>query len=76
MAFLLFLSKRGKKKMEKMKKFSELVREQFIHADGGAQTSSCRKHIDVLLNSMNERELVVIEATAEGIKKARETEDA
>ena len=37
---------------------------------------ACRKHIDVLLNSMNERELVVIEATAEGIKKARETEDA
>ncbi|MBY1995897.1 transcriptional regulator, partial [Clostridioides difficile] len=30
--------------------------------------------IDVLLNSMNEKELVVIEATAEGIKKARETE--
>ena len=28
------------------------------------------------LNSMNEKELVVIEATAEGIKKARETEDA
>ena len=24
--------------------------DQFIHADGGAQTSSCRKHIDVLLN--------------------------
>ena len=50
--------------------------DQFIHADGGAQTSSCRKHIDVLLNSMNEKELVVIEATAEGIKKARETEEA
>ena len=50
--------------------------DQIIHADGGAQTSSGRKHIDVLLNSMNEKELVVIEATAEGIKKARETEDA
>lgn len=48
--------------------------DQFIHADGGARSSSCRKHIDVLLNSMNEKELVVIEATAEGIKKARETE--
>ena len=48
--------------------------DQFIHADGGAKSSSCRKHIDVLLNSMNEKELVVIEATAEGIKKARETE--
>ena len=48
--------------------------DQFIHADGGARSSSCRKHIDVLLNSMNEKELIVIEATAEGIKKARETE--
>ena len=48
--------------------------DQFIHADGGARSSSCRKHIDVLLNSMNEKELVVIEATAEGIKTARETE--
>ena len=27
--------------------------DQFIHADGGARSSSCRKHIDVLLNSMN-----------------------
>ena len=34
----------------------------FIHADGGARSSSCRKHIDVLLNSMTEKELVVIEA--------------
>ena len=32
--------------------------DQFIHADGGARSSSCRKHIDVLLNSMNEKELV------------------
>ena len=45
--------------------------DQFIHADGGARSSSCRKHIDVLLNSMNEKELVVIEATAEGIKKVK-----
>ena len=33
-----------------------------------------QKHIDVLLSSMNEKELVVMEATAEGLKKARETE--
>ena len=32
--------------------------DQFIHADGGARSSSCRKHIDVLLNSMTEKELV------------------
>ena len=45
---------------------------QFIHSDSGNQES--RKHIDVLLNTMNEKELVVMEATAEGLKKARETE--
>lgn len=38
----------------------EVSVDQFIHADGGARSSSCRKHIDVLLNSMNEKELVVI----------------
>ena len=31
--------------------------DQFIHTDGGVRSSSCRKHIDVLLNSMNEKEL-------------------
>ena len=34
MAFLPFLSKRGKKKMEKMKEFSELVREQYAFLVG------------------------------------------
>ena len=41
---------------------------------GWTQAYVAELHIDVLLNSMNEKELVVIEATAEGIKKARETE--
>ena len=48
--------------------------DQFIHSDSGNKESLCRKHIDVLLNTMNEKELVVMEATAEGLKKARETE--
>ena len=48
--------------------------DQFIHVDGGKQESPYRKHIDVLLNSMKEKELVVMEATAVGLKKARETE--
>lgn len=34
MAFLPFLSKRGKEKMEKMKEFSELVREQYAFLVG------------------------------------------
>ena len=48
--------------------------DQFIHADSGQGESSCRKQIDVLLNAMNEKELIVMRATAEGLKKARETE--
>lgn len=37
--------------------------------------SECRQHIDRLLNSMDEKELTVMEATAEGLQKARETEE-
>ena len=48
--------------------------DQFFYREEQRDDHSCRKHIDVLLNSMNEKELVVMEATAEGLKKARETE--
>ena len=48
--------------------------DQFFYTENNRGGNSCRKHIDVLLDSMNEKELVVMEATAEGIKKARETE--
>ena len=34
------------------------------------------KQIDVMLNSMDEKELTVTKYTAEGLQKARETEDA
>ena len=47
--------------------------DQFFYPDRQNSASNCCQHIDVLLNS-NEKEFVVIEATAEGIKKARETE--
>ena len=53
--------------------FFKLV-DQFFYTEGQRGENSCRKHIDVLLSSMNEKELVVMEATAEGLKKARETE--
>ncbi len=36
---------------------------QFIHSDSGNKESFCCKHIDVLLNTMNEKEFVVMEAT-------------
>lgn len=48
--------------------------DQFFYSEKQRDENSCRKHIDVLLNSMSEKELLVMEATAEGLKKARETE--
>ena len=43
--------------------------DQFFYTEGQRGENSCRKHIDVLLSSMNEKELVVMEATAEGSRK-------
>lgn len=50
--------------------------DQFFFPDKQNGESTCRKQIDVMLNSMDEKELIVMESTAEGLKKARETEDA
>ena len=47
--------------------------DQFFYPDRQNSESNCCQHIDVLINS-NEKEFVVIETTAGGIKKARETE--
>ena len=54
----------------------EISVDQFFFPDQLNGESSCRKHIDVLLNSMNEKELTIMEATAEGLQKARRTEEA
>ena len=48
--------------------------DQFFYPDRQNSESDCRQHIDRLLNSMDEKELTVMEATAEGLQKARETE--
>lgn len=48
--------------------------DQFFYTEKQENENSCRKHIDVMLNSMSEKELIVIEATAEGLRRARETE--
>ena len=50
--------------------------DQFFYPDRQNSESDCRQHIDRLLNSMDEKELTIMEATAEGIQKARETEGA
>jgi hypothetical protein len=38
--------------------------DQFIHTNSNQGESSCHKQIDVLLNAMNEKELIVMRATA------------
>ena len=48
--------------------------DQFFYPDRQNGESDCRQHIDRLLNTMDEKELTVMEATAEGLQKARETE--
>ena len=49
--------------------------DQFFYPDRQNGESDCRQHIDRLLNTMDEKELTVMEATAEGLQKARETEE-
>lgn len=48
--------------------------DQFFYPDRQNGESDCRQHIDRLLNTMDEKELTIMEATAEGLQKARETE--
>ena len=38
--------------------------------------SECRKRIDAMLNSLDEKELKIVEATIQAMKAAKETEDA
>ena len=48
--------------------------DKYFFTDKQNGDSTCRKHIDIMLDTMDEKELVVLEAIAEGLKKARETE--
>lgn len=50
--------------------------DQFFYPNNENGESDCRKHIERLLNEMDEKELTIMEATAEGLKKARGTEEA
>lgn len=49
--------------------------DQFFFPSDKAESSS-RKHIDILLNSLDEKELKVVEATIQALKESKETEDA
>ena len=48
--------------------------DQFFYPDRQNSESDCHQHINRLLNSMDEKELTIMEATAEGLQNARETE--
>ena len=46
--------------------------DQFFYPCSDDDENNRRKQIDVLLNDMDETELIAMQATAEGLKKARE----
>ncbi|MEY8404043.1 XRE family transcriptional regulator [Oscillospiraceae bacterium 44-34] len=48
--------------------------DRFFFTNRHNKESKRRQRIDMLLDSLDERELSVIEATAEGLKKSREIE--
>ena len=48
--------------------------DKFFYPNEQSGESEHRKHIDRMLNGMDEKELIIIEGAAEGIRKARETE--
>ena len=48
--------------------------DRFFFPNRHSKESERRQRIDMLLDSLDERELSVIEATAEGLKRAREVE--
>lgn len=54
----------------------EISVDQFFFPDKLNGESTCRKQIDVMLNTMDEKELTVMKYTAEGLQKAREAEEA
>lgn len=48
--------------------------DQFFYPDKHNGKSERRQHIDRLLNSMDEKELIIMEGAAEAIEKSREAE--
>ncbi len=53
----------------------DLSVDQFFYPDMGAD-DACKKRINVMLNSMDEKELHLVENLIRAVKDARETEEA
>ena len=49
--------------------------DEYIHSDKTAVKSSVRRHLETLLDRLNDKELSVIEATVNGLCKAKEPEE-
>lgn len=49
--------------------------DEYIHSDKKATKSSVRRRLDALLDRLNDKELSVIEATVNGLCKAKEPEE-
>ena len=77
---IMYMENRGQK--PSLNVFYQLVTlleisvDQFFFPDKLHGESTCRKQIDVMLNTMDEKELTVMKYTAEGLQKAREAEEA
>ena len=54
--------------------FDISVDQYFYPSQNGG--SECRKRIDAMLSSLDEKELKIVEATIQAMKQAKETEDA
>lgn len=49
--------------------------DQYIFSDRQADKTTLRRQVDAILDTFNDRELLVIEGTAKGICKAKEAEE-
>ena len=50
----------------------EVSLDKFVFKDKSAAKSSIRRRIDTLLDEMNDKDLIIVEAVAKGIHKTKE----
>ena len=49
--------------------------DQYFYPDAEPNKSTRRRHLDELLDNLDEKDLIIVEATASGIFQARDVED-
>jgi len=49
--------------------------DQFFYPDGKASKSTRRRQLDSVLDSLDDKDLIIVESTANGISKAKEVEE-